>query len=291
MTRFHSHLRPRGKVRMSSATMLSNWSETLCALACAELASCEKSVCIRVHLLLQFTQMKILIIEDELSIRRGLIDLLGDAGHEVEAFEDGALGLNAGTQRSFDLVILDLMLPKMPGLEVCRRLREVRPGLPILMLTALASEKDVVHGLNTGADDYITKPFSPKELLARVNAMARRIRRLGEEQDVIRVDGCEINLDQCLVRRGEAMIPLTAREVGILRWLHLQRGRVVTREELLEEVWGMSSGLKTRTVDVTILYLRRKIERKPGHPRIVLSVKGLGYQWAAMNTQREEAKT
>jgi len=221
--------------------------------------------------------MRILVVEDEASLREGLVDLVGGAGHEVAAVGDGEEAVATGTSRPFDLVLLDLMLPGLDGIEVCRRLHLARPGLPILMLTARGAEEDKVRGLKAGADDYVTKPFGARELLARIDAFARRAEGGDSAPEVIEVDDCELDLGRLVARRGERVTPLTAREAGILRWLHRHRARAVSRRELLERVWGVAPDLETRTVDVTIANLRHKIEVDPGAPRIVVAVKGIGY--------------
>jgi DNA-binding response OmpR family regulator len=167
----------------------------------------------------------------------------------------------------------------MDGFEVCRRVRELRPGLPILMLTARGAEDDKVRGFAAGADDYVTKPFGTRELLARVEALGRRVSRGEDVAAVIEHDGCSIDLGRCVARRDDASIPLTAREVSILRWLFQHRTRAVSRAELLQVVWGSRGDLRTRTVDMTIANLRQKIELDPARPRIVTTVKGVGYAW------------
>jgi len=218
------------------------------------------------------------VVEDELGLREGLCDLLAGDGHDVSAAADGQQGLARGLAEPFDLVVLDLMLPRLDGIEVCRRLRAARPGIPILMLTARGGEDDVVRGLGEGADDYVTKPFGARELLARVRALARRAPP--REPETIAVDGLSVDLGMLIARRdGAADVPLTAREAGILRLLHRHRGRSVTRAELLEQVWGSRGDLRTRAVDMAIAMLRKKIERDPASPRIVVSIKGLGYAW------------
>jgi DNA-binding response OmpR family regulator len=224
--------------------------------------------------------VKILVVEDEPVLREGLTDLLIGAGHSVEAVADGEAALARGADAAFELLVLDLMLPKLDGVEVCRRLRELRPNLPILMLTAKGSEDDKVEGLRSGADDYVTKPFSTKEFLARVDALGRRVRNGVETPQTIELDECAIDLGRCVARRtAQNHITLTAREAGILRWLYQHRARAVSRAELLETIWGSRGDLQTRTVDMTIANLRQKIERDPTRPRIVVTVKGVGYAW------------
>ncbi|MCC6620034.1 MAG: response regulator transcription factor [Deltaproteobacteria bacterium] len=223
--------------------------------------------------------MKVLVVEDEAMLREGLVDLLEGAGHEVVAVADGLEGATVGAAERFDMVLLDLTLPRLDGLEVCRRLRLARPSLPVLMLTARAGELDKVEGLRIGADDYVTKPFSPRELLARLQAFERRLAAVPAAPDELASDGCRFDLGRCLAWRDGAEIVLTAREVGLLRWLSRHARRAVSRAELLEHVWGLSRNMETRTIDVTIANLRKKIERDPKHPRIVVSVKGVGYAW------------
>jgi DNA-binding response OmpR family regulator len=222
--------------------------------------------------------VRILLVEDEASLRDGIVDLLEADGHDVAAVGDGVTGVEAGLREPFDLVLLDLMLPRMDGVEVCRRLRAARPGMPILMLTARASEDDKVRGLVEGADDYVTKPFSARELLARVRVLGRRA-PARESLDELRIDGAVIDLLRMVVVRGDDRISLTPREIGILRWLHRHRDRVVSRAELLEQVFGQRGDLQTRAVDMAIAVLRRKLEVDPAQPSLIVSVKGAGYAW------------
>lgn len=223
--------------------------------------------------------MKILVVEDEQRLREGLIDLLSAADHEVTAVGDGRAAVEAGIGESFDLVLLDLMLPQLDGIEVCRRLRHARPALPILMLTARGSEDEKLAGFAAGADDYVTKPFGVRELLARVDAFARRASSAPSQPEILELDGCTMDLGRHRADRGDEPVHLTAREVGILRWLHRHHSRVVSRSELLERVWGTSGDLQTRTVDMTVAKLRQKIERDPTDPKIVVTVTGAGYAW------------
>jgi DNA-binding response OmpR family regulator len=222
--------------------------------------------------------VRILLIEDEAGLREGIADLLQADGHVVTSAPDGVSGAEAGLREAFDLVVLDLMLPRLDGMEVCRRLRAARPGLPILILTARGSEDDKVRGLIEGADDYVTKPFSARELLARVRALGRR-GSPGDSLDEVRLDGGVIDLARMTVIRGGECISLTPREVGILRWLHRHRDRVVSRAELLEQVFGQRGDLQTRAVDMAVSVLRRKLEADPAAPTVIVSVKGAGYAW------------
>ena len=222
--------------------------------------------------------VRVLVVEDEASLREGIVDLLTGDGHAVTAVGDGVAGVEAGLRDPFDLVLLDLMLPRLDGMEVCRRLRAARPGMPILMLTARGSEDDKVRGLMEGADDYVTKPFSARELLARVRVLGRRA-PAGESLDEIQVEGAQIDLARLVVMRGESRTSLTPREVGIVRWLYRHQDRVVSRAELLEQVFGQRGDLQTRAVDMAIAVLRKKLEVDPGKPTVIVSVKGAGYAW------------
>jgi DNA-binding response OmpR family regulator len=225
--------------------------------------------------------VRILLVEDEPTLRHGLVDLLEGSGHEVDPVEDGLTAVERGVSRDVELVVLDLALPGLDGMEVCRRLRAARPELLILMLTARVREDDKVEGLGLGADDYVTKPFGARELLARVEALSRRARRdtTAPAAEQVELDGCVIDLGRCTASRDGRAISLTAREARILRLLYQNRVRAMTRGELLEKAWGASSHLQTRTVDMTIANLRQKIERDVGLPRIVTTVKGVGYAW------------
>jgi two-component system response regulator RegX3 len=221
--------------------------------------------------------MRILVVEDEEALREGLCDLLRGDGHEVESIGNGTSAVELGLKSAFDLIVLDVMLPGLGGIEVCRQLRSARPGLSILMLTALGSEDDTVRGLVEGADDYMTKPFAARELLARVRAMGRR--HLGgaiEESPTI--DGVSFDLGKLVATtRDGTSISITAREAGILRLLLRHPDRAVSRAELLEQVWSARADLETRAVDMAIATLRKKIEPNPSKPTIICTVKGAGY--------------
>lgn len=218
------------------------------------------------------------MVEDEAALRDGIVDLLEGDGHEVIAAGDGMAGVETGMRHPFELVVLDLMLPRLDGMEVCRRLRAARPGMPILMLTARGSEDDKVRGLVEGADDYVTKPFSARELLARVRVLGRRA-PASESLDEVQVEGAVIDLARMTVVRGDRRTALTPREVGIVRWLYRHQDRVVTRSELLEQVFGQRGDLQTRSVDMAIAVLRKKVEADPANPTLIVSVKGAGYAW------------
>jgi DNA-binding response OmpR family regulator len=219
----------------------------------------------------------VLLVEDDDAIAAGLARVLDGQGHPVQRLSTGREAVAAAGQ-DVGLVILDLGLPDVDGLEVCRRLRAARPGTPILMLTARGSEDDKVRGLMEGADDYVTKPFSARELLARVRAVGRRA-PARVSLDEVQVDGAVIDLARMIVVRGDERVALTPREVGIVRWLHRHRDRVVSRAELLEQVFGQRGDLQTRAVDMAIAVLRKKLEADPTRPVVIVSVKGAGYAW------------
>lgn len=222
---------------------------------------------------------RILVVEDEQVLREGLVDLLQDAGYQTEAVADGEAALARGTDPSFHLILLDWMLPRMDGLTVCRKLRELRPGVPILMLTARGAEEDKVSGLRTGADDYVTKPFGIKELLARIEALGRRLHAGPDTLNRIRGRLIVVDLGRREAELSGETTKLTPKETEILRWLYQHRTRAVSRAELLEMVWDAPGDLQTRTVDMTIANLRQKIEPDPQNPQIVITIKGVGYAW------------
>ncbi len=223
---------------------------------------------------------KILIIEDEEDLVKGLNLNLRGEGYEVEWACDGRDGLLKAQELAPDLIILDIMLPKINGLEVCRELRRKSVGIPIIMLTAKGEEIDKVVGLEVGADDYLTKPFSIRELLARIKALLRRANR--EEKSlpmVYRFGDVEIDFAHFKVRRKGQEFELTSLEVDILKYLISHQGKVVTREALLDKVWGYDKFPTTRTIDNHILKLRKKIEDDPSRPRHIFSVYGEGYRF------------
>jgi DNA-binding response OmpR family regulator len=223
--------------------------------------------------------VRILIVEDEAALRAGLHDLMVGDGHEVQSVGDGMAAVELGIKEPFDVVLLDIMLPKLDGIEVCRRLRAARPGLSILMLTARGSEDQKVAGLSEGADDYVTKPFAARELLARVRALGRR--HLGKsENETISVGGLTLDLGQLIGEREGESFKLSLREVGIIRLLHRNTPNPVSRSALLEAVWGSRGDLETRAVDMAVATLRKKVEEQPSKPALLLTVKGVGYRWA-----------
>ncbi len=221
----------------------------------------------------------ILIIEDEESIRMPLVDNLKLEGHDVSSARDGLEGLAMAEERNFDLIILDIMLPKMDGFEVCKKLRQDRNKAPILMLTAKSQEVDKVLGLELGADDYVTKPFSPRELLARVKALLRRARGPHGEIDFCRFGDVEIDFQKYEAAKKGKPIDLTALEFALLRHLVEHAGRVIPRDKILDDVWGEDVYIEPRTVDKHVSLLRKKIEDDPQNPRHIIGVRSVGYKF------------
>ncbi len=224
---------------------------------------------------------KILVIEDEPQMRLGLRDNLELEGYEVETAADGDEGLQKAGVFAPDLVILDVMLPKKNGFDVCRDLRARSVATPIVMLTARSAETDKVLGLELGADDYVTKPFSITELLARVRAVLRRsgAGAVKPAADLMRIGDIEIDFKLHQARRGKVRIEFTAREFDLLRYFVLHTGQVVTREQILNEVWGYEEFPTTRTIDNFVAKLRQKIEKSPHAPEHILTIHGSGYKF------------
>ena len=223
---------------------------------------------------------RILIIEDDRAILRGLKDNLEYDKYEVLTATDGEQGYCLIQEKKPDLIILDLMLPKMSGYELCRKVREEGLTTPILMLTARGEEVDRVLGLDLGADDYVTKPFSVPELLARIRAILRRMQRSKIEPlpNELRFGKVVIDFKRFEARRAGKVLNMSRKEYGILRLLAARVGEVVTRDELLDEVWGYEQYPTTRTVDNHIALLRSKLEEDPSKPRHLLTVHGVGYK-------------
>ncbi|MBI3684409.1 MAG: response regulator transcription factor [Acidobacteria bacterium] len=221
---------------------------------------------------------KLLIIEDEPDMALGLRDNFEFEGYTVSTASDGEQGLRKALDEQPDVILLDLMLPRKSGLEVCRELRSRGVATPIVMLTARSQEADIVAGLETGADDYVTKPFRIGELSARVKA---QLRRAAQDEDAGEYEFGRMRLDfrHCRAWRGGAAIELSMKEFEILRYFVRRRGEVVTRDELLERVWDMPNYPLTRTVDNHIAKLRQKIEDEPASPRWIVTVHRAGYKF------------
>jgi DNA-binding response OmpR family regulator len=221
---------------------------------------------------------RILVVEDEPAMQGGLRDNLEVDGYEVTVVGDGQEGIRNLVGYTWDLVILDVMLPKKSGYDVLREARAKGVRTPVIMLTAKGEEVDKVLGLELGADDYITKPFSLREFLARVKAVLRRSEVSPGLQTKVTIGVTEIDLAAYTAVRGGEEIPMTSKEIEILKFLYEHRNTTVTRDQLLTEVWGYDESVSTRTVDNFILRLRQKIEMDPAHPRAILTIHGAGYK-------------
>lgn len=227
--------------------------------------------------------MKILLVEDEEGLILTLTDRLVSEGFEVTSARDGKAGFDLASSETFDLIILDLMLPKMNGFDVCRDLRKNEDQTPILMLTAKGETIDKVLGLKLGADDYLTKPFEVMELLARIEALLRRssVKTNGNSEHGFRFGNIAIDFRRAEVKKDSVALELSAMEFKLLQYLVENRGTVHTRDHLLDAVWGYDAMPTTRTVDVHIAWLRQKLEENPKHPQFIQTVHGFGYKFAA----------
>jgi two-component system, OmpR family, alkaline phosphatase synthesis response regulator PhoP len=229
-----------------------------------------------------FRGSRILLVEDEESLAIGLEYNLTAEGYVVIRAADGRQALAEFSKQQFDLAILDIMLPFIDGFEVAGRMREIAPQLPILMLTARKTVQDRIQGLQTGADDYMTKPFHLEELLLRVKGMLRRKTWYREDTGVAqfyRFGENEINFDSLLCRAGDAMVQITPHEAMVMRYLIAHRDKIVTRKELLEKVWQLHGEMETRTIDNFIMRLRKYFEKDPSHPAFIISIRGAGYMF------------
>jgi DNA-binding response OmpR family regulator len=222
---------------------------------------------------------RILVVEDDAAIRRGLVDAMNFAGYTSLEASDGIEGLVAARESHCDLLVLDLVLPGQDGLTILRQLRAERSSLPVIVLTARGAEADRVRGLDQGADDYVVKPFSLRELLARIEAVLRRVPGPVSPVPRLDFDGGVADLERQEIRFADGgRIALSDREGSLLGYLALNPGRAVSRDELLARVWGLSpAGITTRTIDMHIARLREKLRDDPEQPRIILTVRGKGY--------------
>ncbi len=228
------------------------------------------------------TRQRVLVVEDDPAIREGLVDALTFAGYETLSAADAAGGLSSAVKADCDLVLLDLVLPGGDGLEILAEVRASRPTLPVIILTARGGEEDRVAGLTLGADDYVVKPFSVKELLARVEAVLRRSPERPDEVNEIPVPGgtCSVARREVVFSDG-AREELTEREAELLRYLAAHAGRAISREEILQRVWRINPyGVDTRTIDMHIARLREKLRDDPSEPKAILTVRGKGYAFA-----------
>jgi DNA-binding response OmpR family regulator len=224
---------------------------------------------------------KVLIVEDELNMVQGLKDNLEFEGYEVDTAMEGGAGLQKVLQEEYDLILLDVMLPEVSGFDICKAARKKGVNTPIILLTAKGEEMDKVLGLELGADDYITKPFSLRELLARIKAILRRapvIKQGGIESELITIGNIKINFKNYRALEGNNEIKMSYKEFEILHYLYKNAGNTVHRDDLMSNVWGIDYDITTRTVDNFILKLRQKIESDPNNPKIILTVHGVGYK-------------
>jgi len=225
---------------------------------------------------------KILVVEDEADMLRGLKDNFEFEHYEVDVARDGETALKKISGTSYDLVILDIMLPKLSGLDVCKRVREQGVKTPIIMLTARSEEIDKVLGLELGADDYVTKPFGVRELLARVKAILRRAEGLAATPlERMTLGSLELDFAAYTAVRDGKQLNLTPKEFEIMKYLWQHRNKTVTRDDLLAQVWGYDESISTRTVDNFILKLRQKIEKDPAAPKLIITIHGVGYKLIA----------
>jgi two-component system alkaline phosphatase synthesis response regulator PhoP len=224
--------------------------------------------------------MKVLLIEDELGLRLTLTDLLTAEGYEVESAADGVKGLERALAGEHDLIVLDLMLPGKSGLDICREIRKRGVDVAVLMLTAKTQVIDRVVGLKIGADDYLTKPFDPAELLARLESLLRRVKK---EKRVplskYQFGDVEVDFERAEVKRAGSPVGLALKEMQLLRYLVENRGKTIAREDLLKNVWAYQPDVSTRTVDVHVAWLRQKLEVNPQHPQYISTVRGMGYRF------------
>ncbi len=220
---------------------------------------------------------RILVVEDESGIALALEEDLKAEGYEVQVVEDGETASRRAREESFDAILLDLMLPRKDGYEVCRELRRAGVATPILMLTAKTHEAEKVLGLELGADDYVTKPYSPRELRARIKALLRRC--AGELSEIYRFGEAEVDFDRRELRRAGRLIETTPLEFKLLEVFVHRRGRVLTRRQLLDAAWGREVYVTDRVVDNQVNHLRGKIEPDPSHPRYLVSIRGIGYRF------------
>ena len=224
--------------------------------------------------------VKILIVEDEPQMRLGLKDNFEFEGYQVDFAEDGEKGFAAVQESSYNLIILDVMLPKISGFDLLKQIRNQGNNTPVIMLTAKGEEIDRVLGLELGADDYVTKPFSLRELLARVKAILRRNRVVGEkEPQEYKIGNLNVNFATYEANCGGNPVPMTHKEFEILKYFIDHSEQTISRDDLLHDVWGYEADITSRTVDNFILKLRQKIELNPSHPRYILTVHGVGYKF------------
>jgi DNA-binding response OmpR family regulator len=223
------------------------------------------------------TSPSILIVEDEPALLRGLMDNFRSHGYHVRTASDGSLGLAAALDEPPDLLLLDIMLPKLNGYEICRRLRERKLDMPIIMLTAKGQEEEIVQGLELGADDYVTKPFSIRELLARVKALLRR--RPADDDAVYQIGDATLDLGSHKLSRSGVEVPLTTKEFRMLEYFVRRPNRALARSDIIDNVWGRSVIVTSRSVDRCVTTLRSKIEPNPQRPTLIQTIRDIGYRF------------
>ena len=222
---------------------------------------------------------KILIVEDEPNMSRGLKDNLEFEGYDVDQAENGAIGLKMILANPYALVVMDVMMPEMSGLDVCKKVGEAGIAVPIILLTAKSEEIDKILGLELGADDYITKPFSLRELLARIKAVLRRNTDVqGKDGERCRIGKLTLNFNAYTAEDSNGVVKMSHKEYAILKYLFQRKNEIISRNDLLENVWGYEESPTTRTVDNFIVKLRHKVEEDPNAPKIILTVHGTGYK-------------
>jgi len=226
------------------------------------------------------SKLKLLIVEDEQAILQGLVDVFVFHGFEVDSADDGKDGLEKALTGKHDLILLDIMLPSVDGFEICNKIREQDKNQPIIMLTAKSSEEDIITGLTLGADDYIAKPFSIRELVLRVNTVLKRVHLQNHENNILQIATIQIDTANLVQINDDNPRSFSRREIDILQYLQQHSERPVSREELLEQVWGykQADAIETRTVDIHIAKLRRKIETYPKQPEWIMTIRGEGYR-------------
>jgi DNA-binding response OmpR family regulator len=229
-------------------------------------------------LILKRTKARILVVEDDTALLRGLLDVLVFNGYAVKGAEDGGVGLRVGVDEQFDLILLDVMLPTLDGFSICKEIRKKKPTQGIIIITAKGAEDDVVTGFKSGADDYITKPFSLREVMVRVEAVLRRTgKNLGDEE--LHCRGINFDGKNLLARIEDRSVELTRKEMDIMIFLHRHRDRIVSKKELLTEVWHYADvDIETRTVDIHMLKLRKKISTLIGERLLISTIRGEGYR-------------
>jgi len=224
------------------------------------------------------TKARILVVEDDKALLRGLLDVLVFNGYEVKGVEDGGVGLRAGVDEQFDLILLDVMLPTIDGFSICREIRKEKPTQGIIIITAKGAEDDIVTGFKAGADDYISKPFSLREVMVRMEAVLRRTgKNLGDEE--VHCRGIYFDGKNLIARFKDLVVELTRREMDIIIYLHRHKERIVSKKELLTEVWHYADAdIETRTVDIHMLKLRKKIATLIGDSPLISTIRGEGYR-------------